>query len=105
MDKQNLVFTGLGTLTLAIDTTGTYFIEGHTSVPTITDGSGATSAVVTTVNQNGSPKYVGLAGAEGFRTQLLCTAGDTLTVVFTSAAAVDQPLNVIKSNISLGQGV
>jgi len=101
--SQNLEFNGLGTYTMITTVAGPYFVKGNVSLPTLVGGGGASSVVVT-VNQNGSPKYVGLPGAEGFYTDLLCAANDVIAVVFSSAAAADQPLNVIKSSISIGFG-
>lgn len=100
---QNFVFCGLGTLTFSAPSTGGYFLEGKTSLPTISNGGGV-SSLLTVVNVNGSPVYTGIVGAEGFRTDLSLTANDTITVVFSSAAAPDQGLNVIKSTIAFGQG-
>lgn len=100
---QNLVFNGLGTLSITVPFAGYYFIQGNSSVPTLVGGGGA-SSLLTTVNQNGSPVYVGPVGAEGFKTQLLCAANDVIAVVYSSAAAADAPLNVIKSSVSIGMG-
>lgn len=103
MESQNLVFCGLGTLTLVAPTTGLYFVDGKSSLPTLTAGGGE-SALVTTVNLNGSPVYAGKAGAQGFYIDMLCTAFDVITVVFTSSADADQPINAIKTAISWGLG-
>lgn len=101
--NQNLVFNGLGTQSVTVVDAGPYFVEGKILLPTLVGGAGASSLVVT-VNQNGSPKYVGNAGAEGFYTDLNCASGDVIAVVFSSSAAVDAVLNAIKSNVSIGQG-
>lgn len=101
--NQNVVFAGLGTESFTIPITGVYFIEGHLSLPTLVGGGGASSVLVT-INQNGSPVYVGNAGAEGFYKDLSCVLGDVIAVVLSSAAAADAPLNVIKANISIGLG-
>lgn len=103
MDPINLVFQGLGTLTLTAPTAGPYFVEGQSTLPTLSNGGGA-SALVVTVNVNGSPKYVGAAGASGFKARLDCAALDVITVVFSSAAAVDAQKNVIKTAVSWGLG-
>lgn len=105
MYNQNLTNVGLNTLTTSVPTAGPYSIKGKLTLPTYTDdGSTGTSAVVTTVNQNGSPIYTGLAGAEGFYTTFLAAAGDTITVVFTSSATVDQAPNAVKATIGLTSG-
>lgn len=102
--NQNLVFNGLGTLSITVPVAGTYFISGNISIPTISTGSSPSSCLVT-INQNGSPIYTGVAGAEGFYTSMVCAAADVIAVVFSSSAAVDQLLNVIKSTISIGLGM
>lgn len=103
--NQNMAFSGLGTFALIpAPAAGVYFVEGHMSLPTIVNGGGASSALVV-VNVNGSPMYTGVAGAEGFKADLVLAASDAVTVVVSSAAAADAPLNVIKGNISFGQGV
>lgn len=101
--NQEFVFNGLGTLSTNAPLAGNYFLEGHTSLPTLSNGGGV-SACLVTINQNGSPVYTGVAGAEGFRTTLSCAAADLIAVVFSSSAAADQGKNVIKSNISFGLG-
>lgn len=101
--SQNLVFNGLGTLSTTVPAAGLYFFDGHLSLPTLTDGGGVSSVVVV-INQNGSPVYTGSAGAEGFYTTLNCAANDVIAFVFSSAAAADQGLNVIKATISIGSG-
>lgn len=103
MFNQNLTFNGLGTLSVTIPDAGAYFVEGHISIPTLTNGGGV-SALVVTVNQNGSPIYTGVAGAEGFRVTANCAASDVIAMIFSSSAAADLGLNVIKSVISIGVG-
>lgn len=100
----NLSSQGLTTVTVGAPETATYHIEGKLTLPTVTTGATANSAVVVVVNVNGSPVYTGLAGAEGFATSPACTAGDTITIVTSSAAAVDQQSNSIRSTISIWEG-
>jgi hypothetical protein len=83
---------------------GAFFLEGKISLPSINMGSGAASACLVTINQNGAPVYVGQAGAEGFKTDLSCALADVIAIVLTSAAAVDQPINAIKTTIAWGLG-
>ncbi len=103
MNYQNFVFQGLGTLTYVVPEAGLYFVEGKSSIPTLTNGQGV-SALVATVNVNGSPSYTGVAGAQGFRCNVSCSALDIITVVWTSAAAPDLALNAIKSTVEIGLG-
>ena len=102
--NQNLTFAGLGTLSVTIPQAGAYFFKGKISIPTIAKGDVGPSSCLVTINQNGSPVYTGIAGAEGFYTDIACALNDVIAMVFSSAAAVDQGLNVIKSTISYGLG-
>lgn len=100
-----LTLVGLSTLTTHANTTGPHVIFGKITCPQLAQGSSAPSQVVVTVNQNGSPIYTGTAGAEGFKQQMLCTSGDTITVVTSSTAAVDTTsLNGIKAVIGFTNG-
>jgi hypothetical protein len=104
--NQNFTSAGLSTLSFSVPLAGIYPMSGKILLPSIVDGGGA-SACVTTVSQtplSGSPSviYTGPAGAEGFALVVNCAAQDTMTVVFSSAAAPDQGLNVIKASISFG---
>lgn len=100
----NLSSQGLTTVTVGAVETATYHIEGKLTLPSITNGDSANSAVVVTVSVNGTPKYTGLPGSRGFATAPACTAGDTITIVTSSAAAVDQNSNAIRSTISIWEG-
>lgn len=103
--NQNLTFNGLGTLTQVIPATGTYDIRGKITLPNIPAGDIGSSSLVVTINKNGSPIYTGLAGARGFKVTSACTAADTIAIIFSSAATIDQSLNVIKSTITIAQEV
>jgi hypothetical protein len=96
---------GLETLTIPALVAGAHMISGKLTCPQLAQGASAPSQVVTTVNQNGSPVYTGTPGGEGFTVNLLCAAGDTITVVTSSSAAVDTAsLNGIKAVIGFTQG-
>lgn len=101
--NQNFVFNGIGTQSLIVVDAGLYSVEGKSDIPTLVNGGGASSLVVT-VNQNGSPKYTGSAGANGFKTNLLCAANDTIAVVYSSSAAADTAYNAIKSTVAVSTG-
>lgn len=101
--SQNLVFAGLGTLSLVLPDAGPVFVDIKSTIPTLTAGGGI-SALVITINKNGSPVYTGGAGAQGAYVVFSVAAGDAVTVVFSSAAAPDQGLNVIKSVVAIGYG-
>lgn len=103
--SQNTILSGLGTVTFIAPSNGDYKIDGKISLPSMSAGDTAASALVVTINKNGSPVYTGLAGARGFENVILALlTTDTVTVVMSSAAAVDQPRNVIKSSISISRG-
>jgi hypothetical protein len=96
------VLAGLNTYSVSVPSAGIYEIRGNVTHPTAQD-SGLMSSVVVTVNQNSSPIYTGIAGARGFRVNALCALNDTLSVVLSSSAPVDQGLNVIKTTIAISQ--
>ena len=102
--NQNITFNGLGTFSINMPFAGAFFFDGKISLPTLSNGGGV-SACLVTINQNGSPVYVGIAGAEGFRADIACAANDLIAIVFSSSAAADQGFNVIKSVIAIGSGV
>lgn len=94
---------GLGTFALfTAPAAGIYFVNGQLSLPQLvsTGGTGK-SAVVAVVNVNGSPQYTGVAGCSGFQlNQLTLAAADVVTVVLSSAAAID---NAPTTNAVSGQ--
>lgn len=98
----NLTSNGLTTVSTVVPAANTYAIDGKISISTPSN-SGDKSALVVVINKNGSPVYTGTAGSEGFYTTVACAASDTITIVFSSAAAADQGLNKIKSTISISQ--
>lgn len=101
--NQNIESTGLNTVSVTVPYAGAYSVSGKFTLPTIVDGAGASSLVVT-VNQNGSPIYTGLAGAEGFYTNVSCAAFDIIAFVLSSSAAVDAVNNAVKAVYSISQG-
>ncbi len=106
MSNFNKSFTaqGLGTIhTETVPDTSIYAVTGKITLPTITQGSSAQSAVVTVVNVNGSPVYTGEASAEGFETQASCTAGDIITIVLSSSVAEDNALNAVKTTATISE--
>lgn len=103
----NMTVAGLTSVSIGVPAAGPTPISGKLSLPTIPDGDPATSAVVVTITQTpngGSPTtiYTGVAGARGFSLIANCAALDTIAIAMTSAAAVDQQLNTIKTTISVG---
>lgn len=100
---------GLGTFSLftapSTPATGFYFVDGQLTIPDLSTGSTANSACLATIKVNGTGAYTGVAGAKGFQTNLTLSAGDAVTVVLSSSAAVDAPLNVIKGVVSISAAV
>ncbi len=92
--KQNLTFSGLGTITQVIPSTGTFAIDGKMTLPTIPAGEPATSNVAVVINKNGTPIYTGAAGARGFDVDAVCTASDTITIVLSSVSTSAQTATI-----------
>lgn len=118
--NTSTVFAGLGTSTFTVVTTGLYTVAFKSTLPYQASGSSNDSSVTTggsslqvVVNQDtgGGPVAKLTVGSPsptqpllGGSVSLLCTAGDVLTVVLTSAAAADNALNAVKTIINLFQG-
>lgn len=97
-------YNGLGTFPLGVTDTGVYNIQGNITLPKIPKGDTANSSVVVTININGGGTlYTGAAGAQGFNFTTSATANDIINVILTSAAAVDQGLNLIKTNVTISE--
>lgn len=97
-----MTISGLTSAQTSVPLAGLCQIICSLSLPMISKGSSANSQVVTVIKQNGSTMYTSSAGAEGFQISLSCAANDVISVTLSSAAAVDQSLNVIKANVSIG---
>lgn len=103
---QSQTVEGLSTVTIKVPTSDTYKLEGKINTPSLQSGSNAQSSVVVTISQTGlGTIYTGPAGAKGFQIKPVCSANDVLTIVLSSANAVDQGTNMIKSVISISEGV
>jgi len=113
---QSTVFGGLGTQTFNVVTAGLYTCEVKVFVPYQASGSSNNSSVTTggssclvVVNQNGSPVLtLGLPSPTqaivGGSVRIQAAASDVITVVCSSAAAVDNAPNAIKGIINLYMG-
>lgn len=103
---KSITAVGLGTVAdVVVPDAGLYYVNGSISLPKIPEGSTANSAVVALIKKNGSTQYTGLAGAQGFFAKISCSASDELTVVLSSAAAVDQDLQAVKTTTTIGLSV
>lgn len=94
---------GLGVFPIfTAPTAGIYFVNGQLTLPSIPQGSGA-SQVICVVKNGASTIYTGAAGATGFQVnQIVCAAGDAITVTLTSSAAPDQVLNAVRGVVGCG---
>ncbi len=100
--SQTLEFNGLGTIDQVVTEDGNYYVESKSTIPTISTGS-TPSALVTVIKQNGSTLFTSDAGQNGaYLNNIICAAGDTLSVTYSSTAAVDKVLNAVKSAIIVG---
>lgn len=118
--NTSTVFAGLGTSTFTVVTAGLYTVQIKSTIPCLAAGSSNNSTVTAggsalqiVVNNNGSPVLtVGGSGANPTPTQqsiggsvvIQAAAADVITVVLTSANAVDALPNAVKSIINLFQG-
>ena len=110
---------GLGTQTCNIVTAGLYTVAFNITIPFVqgTSANSAStvgqSALQVVVNQNGTPVLtVGGSSANPTPTQpaigssvrIQCAAGDVITVVLSSANAVDAVANAVKGIINVYAG-
>lgn len=118
--NDSIPFSGLGTATYTVVTTGLYTVGFTSTIPYVSAGSAsnstatAPSALSVVVNQDtgGGPVAkltVTSPGAfqrmVGGSARIQCTADDVLTVVLTSANAADAVLNAVKTTINLCGGL
>jgi hypothetical protein len=102
--NTNATFAGLTTLVLGLPNTDYYTVQGTLELPGIVQGAATASSVVVVVKHNSSTVYTGTAGAKGFSTGFSATAGDSVSIITSSAAAVDQGSNVVKCSVQLWEG-
>lgn len=106
MFNQSLTIAGIGAETVSIPADGVYSLDGKIQLPRLSDGEGPSGAIMTIVNSTGPTTiYTGPAGADGFKVDTICAAGDALTFTLTSAADADQGLNVLKTTVAVSSGV
>jgi hypothetical protein len=115
--NTSTVVTGLGTQTYTFTTAGLYTCAVNFTIPYVAAGSSANSASTAggsalqiVVNQNGSP-ILTLGGvstnptptqpAIGGSVRIQAAVNDVLTVVLSSANAVDNYPNAVKGTVNL----
>lgn len=99
--SQNISVAGLRTVTFIAPANGNYVIDGKTTLPLASQGSSQQSAVIVVVNKNGSPVMTTLAASEGFKANLQLLTTDTVTIVISSANAIDGTQNAVKTTLAI----
>jgi len=115
--NTSTVVGGLGTQTCNVVTAGIYTLAVNLTIPYIASGTSGNSTVTTggsscqvVVNQNGTPVLTIAAPVSPYAAttagsvRITCAANDVITVVLSSAAAVDNTPNAIKGTINFYQG-
>lgn len=117
--NQSTVFAGLGTNSFTVTVAGLYTVAFTSFIPYQTASSnnssvttgGSSLQVVVNQDTGGGPVAKLTVGSPtptqpimGGSVRLQCSVNDVITVVLTSAAAVDNAFNAIKSIINLYQG-
>jgi hypothetical protein len=102
VQEQPQIFSGLGTLSFTVPSTGQYFVSCQTTENPV-------SGLSIVVNQNGSAKYTSptitaTQEALQFFTVLQCTAADAITVVITGNSGNDALYNTVKTSVAIGSG-
>ena len=98
--NQSTPFAGLGTSTFTASAAGEYTVRVTSTLPT-------GSELSTVVNYNGSPVYSIGGGSGNLGPSLAgewtqqCAAGDTLSIVLSSALALDAEPNAVTSTINV----
>lgn len=100
--NQSYVNVGLDTQTFTVPTTGNY--NGKFEVTEIPP-SGLSILVKNGASTIFTAPTIGQTqGALQFKYSFQATAADVITIVLSSSAASDQPINNVKSIMSIGQG-
>lgn len=104
--NQNVDLCGLTSYSVSLPNAAPYTFDWKISIPTLTNGGGQSSVVMTITNVTQSTTiFTGIAGASGGSAVSSCAANDVVNLALTSAAAADLGLNNIKAVIAISQGV
>jgi hypothetical protein len=98
--SSNLQIEGLNSGTFIVPQNGTYNFDGKLTFPEQSEGATSTNPVVVTVTRNSSPVYTGNAGSQGFKTTILCSAGDNITITLSSSSPPNN-YNRIRANVAI----
>lgn len=101
--NQPRVDVGLQTSTYTVAADGIYNVQVQLS-------ENPPTGLSVVVNKNASPVFTApvitpTQIAQQFRVAFPLVATDVITVVLASSSAIDQQLNTVKSNVSIGQGM
>jgi hypothetical protein len=102
--STSAVISGLRTTIIPYTVAGPLSLVGKVTLPRASNGFLTGSTVVVTVNQNGTPVYVGLPGADGFKTSVNVALGDVITIVTNSNSPIDQQFNAVKTTVAIWEG-
>lgn len=104
--NQSSVIVGLNSYSVSLPNAAPYVFKWKISLPTIVDGGGASSVVMTVTNTTTSTTlFTGTAGASGGSVTANCAANDVVQFALTSANANDAGLNAVKTTVAISQGV
>lgn len=101
--SRTMTVAGLGTTTIIVPNTDTYTFDVTVTCPL--HRAGTPSAVVVTINKNGSPIYASSAGTKGFHFSSQLAASNSITIVVSSISTADLGLNTIKTTIAISEGI
>ena len=102
--STNEPISGLRTTIMPAMTPGPHQFVGKLTLPRASNGSASASQVVVTINQNGSPVYIGQPGADGFEAGVNIATNDVITIVTSSTNPADQQLNAVKLTVAIWEG-
>lgn len=105
--NQTVNLSGLTSYSVSVPNAAPYTFDWKISLPTVVDGGGQSSVVMTITNTTQSTTiFTGIAGAQGGSCVYgSAAAGDVIQFALTSAASPDQGLNTVKATIAISQGV
>lgn len=101
--SKSLSVEGLGATTIQVPTQDYYSISGK--IMNHRRGSTPSAIIVTISITSQGTVYTGQAGAEGFRIRPYCNANDVITITLSSSSVGDQGTNIVKTTISISEGV
>lgn len=97
--------TGLGTFNFGVPEAGSYRVQGHITLPKLSQGSPSNSQVVVTITINsGATIYTGAPGDDGFDfIYAVASANSIFNIALASSASVDKDLNIVKMTVGIAE--